>query len=31
MTKEPTWSFNLCPSCRIQTQFEKEMEEKIGA
>ena len=21
MTKEPTWSFNLCPSCRIKTQF----------
>jgi len=21
MTKEPTWSFNLCPSCRMKTQF----------
>jgi ferredoxin len=21
MTKEPTWSLNLCPSCRIKTQF----------
>jgi hypothetical protein len=31
MTKEHTWSFNLCPSCRIKTQFEKKMEEKIGA
>jgi len=25
MTREPTWPFNLCPSCRIKTQFEKEM------
>jgi hypothetical protein len=31
MTKEPTWSFNLCPSCRIKTQFEKKMEEKMRA
>jgi len=29
ITNEPTWSFNLCPSCRIKTQFEKEMIEKI--
>jgi ferredoxin len=28
-TKEPAWSFSLCPSCRIKTQFEKEMAEKI--
>jgi len=21
MKKEPTWSFNLCPSCRIKIQF----------
>jgi len=21
MTEEPTWPFNLCPSCRIKTQF----------
>jgi hypothetical protein len=30
MAKEPTWSFDLCPSCRMKTQFEKKMEEKIG-
>jgi len=30
MTKEPTWSFNHCPSCRMKTQFGKKMEEKIG-
>ena len=29
MTKEHTWPFHLCPSCRIKTQFEKEMIEKI--
>jgi len=28
-TGKPIWSFNLCPSCRIKTQFEKEMIEKI--
>ena len=31
MTKEPTWSLNLCPSCRMKSQFGKKMEEKIGA
>ena len=29
MSRETTWPFNLCPSCRIKTQFEKEMIEKI--
>lgn len=26
---ETTWPFNLCPSCRIKTQFKKEIAEKI--
>jgi NAD-dependent dihydropyrimidine dehydrogenase PreA subunit len=29
MTKEPTWSFNLCPSCRMKTQFKKERVERV--
>jgi ferredoxin len=28
MNRETTWPFNLCPSCRIKTQFGKEMIEK---
>ena len=28
-TGKPIWSFNLCPSCGIKIQFEKEMIEKI--
>lgn len=27
--RETTWPFNLCPSCRIKTQFKKEMVERI--
>jgi ferredoxin len=27
--RETTWPFNLCPSCRIKTQFKKEMGERI--
>jgi len=29
ITNESTWSFNLCPSCRIKTQFRKEIVERI--
>ena len=29
LNRETTWPFNLCPSCRIKTQFEKEMVERI--
>jgi ferredoxin len=25
ITQGPTWQFDLCPSCRIKTQFEREM------
>ena len=28
--RETTWPFNLCPSCRIKTQFKKEMGERIN-
>ena len=31
LNRETIWSFNLCPSCRMKTQFEKKKEEKIGA
>ncbi len=27
--RETTWPFNLCPSCRMKTQFKKEMVERI--
>jgi ferredoxin len=27
--RKTTWPFNLCPSCRIKTQFKKEMVERI--
>ena len=29
MNRETTWPFNLCPSCRIKTQFRKEIVERI--
>jgi ferredoxin len=29
LNRETTWSFNLCPSCRIKTQFKKNVGEKI--
>jgi ferredoxin len=25
LNREPAWSFNLCPSCRIKNQFEREL------
>ena len=28
-TKDPAWSFNLCPSCSIKAQLQKEVTEKI--
>ena len=28
--RETTWPFNLCPSCRIKTQFKKEMVERMN-
>jgi hypothetical protein len=27
LNRETTWPFNLCPSCRMKTQFKKEMAE----
>jgi NAD-dependent dihydropyrimidine dehydrogenase PreA subunit len=29
MNRETTWPFELCPSCRIKTQFRKEIVERI--
>jgi len=29
MNQKTTWPFNLCPSCRMKTPFEKERVEKI--
>ncbi len=29
MNRKTTWPFNLCPSCRMKTQFKKERVEKI--
>ena len=30
IAKEPTWSFNLCPSCRMKTQFKEETEKMLA-
>jgi ferredoxin len=31
VTKESTWPFHLCPSCRIKSQFKAAMFEKMGS